>query len=59
MEIAGSGDLDMLRRLEEAGIAAVMLPSLFEEQITQESEMLDGGLSYGEESFACPEAQSL
>ncbi|WP_376790465.1 hypothetical protein [Thermoflexus sp.] len=49
----------MLRRLEEAGIAAVMLPSLFEEQITQESEMLDGGLSYGEESFACPEAQSL
>lgn len=45
-------DLDTLRRLEEAGIAAVVLPSLFEEQIARESEMLDDGLSYGEESFA-------
>ncbi|MCS7250985.1 MAG: dihydroorotate dehydrogenase-like protein [Thermoflexus sp.] len=45
-------DLEVLRRLEEAGIAAVVLPSLFEEQITRESEMLDYGLSYGEESFA-------
>jgi len=45
-------DLDSLRRLEEAGIAAVVLPSLFEEQITRESELLDYGLSYGEESFA-------
>ncbi len=28
-----TGDLEMLRRLEEAGAAAVVLPSLFEEQI--------------------------
>jgi dihydroorotate dehydrogenase (fumarate) len=45
-------DLETLRRLEEAGIAAVVLPSLFEEQIIEESERLDYGLSYGEESFA-------
>jgi len=45
-------DLETLRRLEEAGIAAVVLPSLFEEQIIEESERLDYGLSFGEESFA-------
>ncbi|MEZ6035454.1 MAG: dihydroorotate dehydrogenase-like protein [Planctomycetaceae bacterium] len=28
-----TGELDMLRRLEDAGVAAVVLPSLFEEQI--------------------------
>ena len=28
-----TGDLDMLRRLEDAGVAAAVLPSLFEEQI--------------------------
>ncbi len=31
-----TGDLDMLRRLEDAGIAAAVLPSLFEEQIEHE-----------------------
>ncbi len=31
-----TGDLDTLRRLEDAGIAAAVLPSLFEEQIEHE-----------------------
>jgi dihydroorotate dehydrogenase (fumarate) len=30
-----TGSLDGLRRLEDAGAAAVVLPSLFEEEITQ------------------------
>lgn len=36
-----TGDVDVLRRLEDTGIGAVVLPSLFEEQIEhEESEML-------------------
>jgi dihydroorotate dehydrogenase (fumarate) len=38
-------DLDNLRRLEDAGAAAVVLPSLFEEQIALESAHLDRALS--------------
>lgn len=41
-----------LRRMEEAGAAAVVLHSLFEEQITFESQQLDRFLSQGTESFA-------
>jgi len=44
--------LDKIRRLEDQGIAAVVLPSLFEEQLTLESEALDADLSRGAESFA-------
>jgi dihydroorotate dehydrogenase (fumarate) len=47
-------DLDGVRRLEDAGAAAVVLPSLFEEQIAGESHQIDHFLSYGTESF--PEA---
>ncbi|HWG85659.1 MAG TPA: dihydroorotate dehydrogenase-like protein [Deinococcales bacterium] len=36
-----SRDLDGIRRLEDAGIAAVVLPSLFEEQINRESILLN------------------
>nr|AIW63121.1 dehydrogenase [uncultured bacterium] len=39
-------------RMEDAGIGAVVLHSLFEEQITLESEELHEFLSYGTESFA-------
>jgi len=49
-------DLDSLKRLEAAGAAAVVLPSLFEEQILAEQEALDQFLSRGADSF--PEAQS-
>ncbi len=44
--------LDTICRLEDAGAAAVVLPSLFEEQISLESEQLDHHLSHGAESYA-------
>jgi dihydroorotate dehydrogenase (fumarate) len=47
-------DLDNIRRLEDAGGAAVVLPSLFEEQLALESHALDPDLSAGTDSF--PEA---
>lgn len=47
-----SESLDGIRRLEDAGAAAVVLPSLFEEQITLESDHLDRHLSHGTDSFA-------
>jgi dihydroorotate dehydrogenase (fumarate) len=48
--------LDNIRRLEDHGIAAIVLPSLFEEQLRLESETLDSDLSRGAEEF--PEALS-
>jgi dihydroorotate dehydrogenase (fumarate) len=45
-------ELDSLRRIEEGGAGAVVLHSLFEEQITLESEWLDGFLNEGAESYA-------
>lgn len=47
-----SDSFDKVRRLEDAGAAAVVLYSLFEEQIVGESHLLDHYLSYGSESFA-------
>jgi dihydroorotate dehydrogenase (fumarate) len=47
-----SYDVDGVRRFEDAGAAAVVMHSLFEEQITLESEQLDHFLSYGTNSFA-------
>jgi dihydroorotate dehydrogenase (fumarate) len=44
--------LDNLRRMEESGAAAVVLTSLFEEQLALESRALDEDLSRGTESFA-------
>jgi dihydroorotate dehydrogenase (fumarate) len=44
--------LDKIRRLEDHGIAAVVLPSLFEEQLRLESETLDEDLFRGADSFA-------
>ena len=44
--------LDDIRRMEDAGAAAVVLHSLFEEQITLESSQLDWYLSHGSESYA-------
>jgi len=45
-------NIDNLRRLEDAGASAVVLESLFEEQLTLESRELDRFLSEGTESFA-------
>jgi dihydroorotate dehydrogenase (fumarate) len=45
-------DLENLKRMEDAGAGAVVLPSLFEEQIVQESHELDYLLSHGTYSYA-------
>jgi dihydroorotate dehydrogenase (fumarate) len=44
--------LENVRRLEDAGAAAVVLPSIFEEQLTLESNALEQDLDRGTESFA-------
>jgi dihydroorotate dehydrogenase (fumarate) len=44
--------IDSIRRLEDAGVAAVVLPSLFEEQLELESQTVDSDYSRGAESFA-------
>lgn len=51
-----SRDVSSLKQLEDAGAAAVVMHSLFEEEITLESELLDEQLERGAESF--PEALS-
>lgn len=45
-------DIGNLRQMEDAGAAAVVLYSLFEEQIYQESQTLDHYLTQGTDSFA-------
>ena len=47
-----SESLDNVRRMEDAGAAAIVLTSLFEEQLALESRALDDDLSRGTESFA-------
>jgi dihydroorotate dehydrogenase (fumarate) len=47
-----SDQIDGIRRMEDSGAAAVVLYSLFEEQIARESEALQQQLAYGTESFA-------
>jgi len=47
-----SQEVSAIRRMEDAGAAAVVLQSLFEEQLRQESLELDVRLSEGSESFA-------
>ncbi|MEA4907887.1 MAG: dihydroorotate dehydrogenase-like protein [Chloroflexi bacterium] len=47
-----SKKLDGVRRLEDAGVSAVVMYSLFEEQITHESLALDYFLSRGTETYA-------
>ena len=42
-----TGRLEMLQRLEVAGAAAVVLPSLFEEDIVTESRLIHSMLSMG------------
>jgi dihydroorotate dehydrogenase (fumarate) len=47
-----SQNLDNLKRMEDAGAGAVVLHSLFEEQLRQEAAQLEDHLSQGTESFA-------
>jgi dihydroorotate dehydrogenase (fumarate) len=47
-----SRSVDSMKRLEDAGAAAIVMYSLFEEQIAHEAAELNHYLSYGTESFA-------
>jgi dihydroorotate dehydrogenase (fumarate) len=47
-----SESLDNVRRMEDAGASAIVLTSLFEEQLVLESRALDEDLSRGTDSFA-------
>jgi dihydroorotate dehydrogenase (fumarate) len=51
-----NGDLDHIRRLEDSGVAAIVLPSLFEEQIEAEMRRHESLTAVGLDSS--PEAQS-
>lgn len=46
-----TGNLDNIRQLEDFGAGAVVLPSIFEEQIDREQELFDGLMSRGVDSF--------
>ena len=49
--VAGAGplthDVDNIRRLEDLGVGAVVMPSIFEEQIEQEEHLLDSLAAIG------------
>ena len=47
-----SESIDNVRRMEDAGASAIVLTSLFEEQLELESKALDDDLSRGTDSFA-------
>lgn len=47
-----SQNADTVKKMEDAGASAIVVYSLFEEQITHESGELDHYLSYGTESYA-------
>jgi len=47
-----SRSMDSMRQLEDAGAAAIVMHSLFEEQITHEEEALEHYKAYGTESYA-------
>jgi dihydroorotate dehydrogenase (fumarate) len=52
-----TGSIDSLKRLEDAGVAAVVLPSLFEEQIEHEEMATHNLMLYGAE--LSPEARGF
>ena len=47
-----SDSVDNIKRMEDAGASAVVLHSLFEEQLVREQEAIDYHLQHGTESFA-------
>ena len=51
-----SESVPRIRQLEDSGVSAIVLPSLFEEQLSLEGQALDSDLSRGSESF--PESLS-
>ncbi len=51
-----TGEVDNIRRLEDLGAGAVVLPSIFEEQIEQEEQLIESLATTGRDSY--PEALS-
>jgi dihydroorotate dehydrogenase (fumarate) len=51
-----TGDLDAVKQMEQAGIAAVVLPSLFEEQITRDEQRIS--MLYDFQTYSTPESLS-
>ncbi len=49
-----TGEVDNIRRLEDLGAGAVVLPSIFEEQIEHEEELIERLAAIGADSY--PEA---
>jgi dihydroorotate dehydrogenase (fumarate) len=47
-----NADLDTIRRLEELGAAAVVLPSIFEEQVEHEDQLLEELIAVGTDTYA-------
>jgi dihydroorotate dehydrogenase (fumarate) len=47
-----TGELDNIRRLEDLGAGAVVLPSIFEEQIEQEQELIEHMDAIGRDSYS-------
>jgi len=47
-----NGELDNIRRLEDLGAAAVVLPSIFEEQIQQEQETIERLIATGIDNYS-------
>ena len=47
-----TANIDRLRELDDAGVGAVVLPSLFEEQIEHETSEIDQLFSVHAESFS-------
>jgi dihydroorotate dehydrogenase (fumarate) len=48
----GTGDPEVARKLDDAGVGAIVLPSLFEEEILGEEAELNRSLDAGTETFA-------
>jgi|SRR5271165_3879049 len=46
-----TGELDNIRRLEDLGAAAVVLPSIFEEQIERDQRVIEQLINAGSESY--------
>jgi dihydroorotate dehydrogenase (fumarate) len=47
-----SDDIGNIKRMEDCGASAVVLRSLFEEQLTREDQCIEHGMTAGTESFA-------
>ena len=45
-------DVDKIKKMEDAGVAAIVMHSLFEEQFRHESQELQHHLTHGTESYA-------